>query len=884
MCYSCLFSTTLISGCGGGGGGVGSGDQSPDPVVVDIPIAYVQRPLPVDENGNRIADDALDPTAFNPGAQLIIRDRAAGDAAEKIITDDAFVDPDPDDGIPPQYDIKGLSVSSDGEKLLFSMRAPEIENADEDEQPRWNIWEYDIPNQSLRRIISSDNTAEAGHDIDPHYLPDGRIVFASDRQRRTRALLLDDNKPQYSGLTEDFDDPAFAIHVMNDDGTNIQQLTFNQSHDLQPAVMSDGHIVFSRWDNFGNNRSSLYSVRPDGQEMSFLYGYHSQNTGTNNTSAIFYRPQQLPDGRLLAILRPRQTDRLGGDIIAVDQNNFTEFDRAITNLPDDGQGGEVSTVPGQTSLSIGDVATDDSISRHGYFSSASPLFDGTNRLLVGWTDCRLFDPATNRLLACTDNNLQITGVVEADPLYGLWIYNLDEQTQKPLFTGTEGVMYSEVLSLSARPNETFLADRVGGVELDQTLIDNNEAILHIRSVYDVDGVDITGNLGALSDPAQTTNADRPAQFLRLEKAVSIPDDTVLDFDNSAFGISRGQGMREILGYAPIEPDGSVEVKVPADVAFTFAIVNAQGQRISSRHQNWLQLRPGETRNCNGCHTRSSEISHGRPAAAPTSANAGAPVDSLAFPNTDPALAANLGDTMAQTWSKLVSIRTPSVDMVYNDDWTDPLVRAKDPGYSILYSDLQTPAPVTNTGCLTSWNSGCRVVINYPTHIQPLWDLNREITDGMGNVLDDHTCTSCHTNRDAADQLQVPAGQLDLRSVPSTDEPDQFTSYRELLTTDNAQEIVDGALIDILVESGSFQTDANGNLVLDANGDPIPILETVPVSASASTNGAQASRFFNSFVTGGSHAGYLSDAELRLIAEWLDIGGQYYNNPFDVPIN
>jgi hypothetical protein len=24
-------------------------------------------------------------------------------------------------------------------------------------------------------------------------------------------------------------------------------------------------------------------------------------------------------------------------------------------------------------------------------------------------------------------------------------------------------------------------------------------------------------------------------------------------------------------------------------------------------------------------------------------------------------------------------------------------------------------------------------------------------------------------------------------------------------------------------------------------------------------------------------------ELRLVAEWLDIGAQYYNNPFDVPV-
>jgi hypothetical protein len=50
----------------------------------------------------------------------------------------------------------------------------------------------------------------------------------------------------------------------------------------------------------------------------------------------------------------------------------------------------------------------------------------------------------------------------------------------------------------------------------------------------------------------------------------------------------------------------------------------------------------------------------------------------------------------------------------------------------------------------------------------------------------------------------------------------------------------------------------------------------------SGSGANSSSFFSKFDAGGSHAGWLTAAELRLIAEWLDIGGQYYNNPFDVP--
>ena len=30
----------------------------------------------------------------------------------------------------------------------------------------------------------------------------------------------------------------------------------------------------------------------------------------------------------------------------------------------------------------------------------------------------------------------------------------------------------------------------------------------------------------------------------------------------------------------------------------------------------------------------------------------------------------------------------------------------------------------------------------------------------------------------------------------------------------------------------------------------------------------------------NHAGMLSAAELRLLSEWLDVGGQYFNNPYD----
>src|SRR5690606_38023503 len=141
------------------------------------------------------------------------------------------------------------------------------------------------------------------------------------------------------------------------------------------------------------------------------------------------------------------------------------------------------------------------------------------------------------------------------------------------------------------------------------------------------------------------------------------------------------------------------------------------------------------------------------------------------------------------------------------------------------------------------------------------------------VLSDRTCSQggCHAPVDAMGAAAVPAGQLDLTDGLSPDQADHFNAYRELLFADNEQELDNGALRDTQIQIG---TDANGN----------PILANVSVPQSMSSAGANAStRFFSRFAPGGSHAGDLSLDELRLIAEWLDLGAQYYNNPFDVPV-
>ncbi len=848
------------------------GGQTPDPVVLDIPVAYVRGPVPLPAD---LADiDVRELGTVQEGTDLWLRDRAAPDVPERNLTERVT------GGL---WSVRDVEASFDGNRLVFAMRMPLIPGAEESEQPTWNIWEYDRTTDVLRRVIASDLVAEEGNDVAPHYLADGRIVFSSTRQRQSKAVLIDEGKPQFSAQEEDRNEHAYVLHVMNADGSGIRQISFNQSHDMDPSVLDDGRIVFSRWENASGSSIHLYTVNPDGSGLELLYGANSHMTGTGiagagTTPVQFLAPRPDENGRIVALLRPFQDTDLGGDPVTIDTAAFVEIQQ--TTLASAGLAG-----PAQTRLTTVDVRTDPGLSPGGRYSHVFPLRDGTGRLLVNWNMCRLVD-TVGRTLPCTPANLADPTLVPAPPLYGVWLYDPRDLTQRPILTPTEGLRYSDVISLAPRtPLPAVILDAVPGIDYDPVLASENVGILNIKSVYDLDGADVApGGIVALRDPAQATADERPARFLRIEKAVGLPDDEVRDFRATAFGAS-GVGMREILGYAPIEPDGSVQVKVPAGVPFALGVLDADGRRLTPRHLNWMQVRAGEVLTCGGCHVPAGlqpaappAISHGRQGLF-ASVNPGAPTTGQPFPNTNAALFANQGETMAETRAR-ISCQTdcaallPSVDVLYDDVWTDPVAagRPADASFSYRYNQLTTAAPASAT-CQSTWSALCRITIHYPDHLHPLWSVPRLVLDAGGMVIADNTCISCHSPADAAGTVRVPAAQLDLSGGPSPDQADHLVSYRELLFTDNEQEVNMGALQDRLVPGPP---------------DPVtglPTLVPVPVAPSMSAAGARASAtFFSRFDAGGTHAGWLTPAELRLIAEWLDIGGQYYNDPFMAPVN
>ncbi len=702
-----LFLASFITGCGGGSGGGGIGiaeGQGSDPVVVDVPIAYVKRPVAVDENGDPMMSNARELLVFDEGtvgADLIVRERASPTATEINVTEGTLQG---------MGDVRDVEASFDGSRFVFAMRGPFDPNLDEDEQPTWNIWEYEVETENLRRIITSNIKAEEGHDLAPHYLPDGRIVFSSTRQRLTRAKLLDEDKEQFAALDEDRNEPAFVLHVITPDGNEFNQISFNQSHDLDPSVGSDGKIIFSRWDNAGPEGIHLYQMNPDGSELELLYGANSHDTGTNGAEVQFLQPREMPDGRLLTVLRPFETDALGGDLALIDTANYLENTQA--NAFNAG----VLAGPAQISAVINDVRTDGELSPGGTFGAAFPLLDGTDRLFVSWSQCRLLE--NNQVVPCTPARLADPNAVAAPPAYGIWMYDLSEDTQLPIVAPQDGVVYSEVVAAQPRATPPIILDLEASGFADAVLLADEAGLLNIRSVYDLDGMDTAvPDIATMANPTVLSPDQSPRMFLRITKAVGIPDEDVLDFDNSAFGASNV--MREIIGYLPIQPDGSVLAKVPANVPFQISLLDGRGQRRGPRHNNWLQVRPGEELSCNGCHDPASGLSHGRSDAF-DSVYAGSQNPTLPFPGANPALFSEFGETMAEARARIncptndCADITPSVDVKFVDVWTDPAVPANvAPPFEFLYADLETTAPASDE-CQAewSWKPLCRVVMNY----------------------------------------------------------------------------------------------------------------------------------------------------------------------------
>ncbi len=98
-------------------------------------------------------------------------------------------------------------------------------------------------------------------DFDPCFLPNGRIVFIS--ERRGGYLRCGRHCPVYT------------MFSMEPDGSDIICLSYHETHEWHPSVNNDGMIVYSRWDYVDRDTNVAHHIwlcYPDGRDPRSFHG------------------------------------------------------------------------------------------------------------------------------------------------------------------------------------------------------------------------------------------------------------------------------------------------------------------------------------------------------------------------------------------------------------------------------------------------------------------------------------------------------------------------------------------------------------------------------------------------------------------------------------
>ncbi|MDP6522604.1 MAG: hypothetical protein QGI24_02565 [Kiritimatiellia bacterium] len=119
---------------------------------------------------------------------------------------------------------------------------------------------FNAPDEAeLKQRYEGTHWGRGFDDVFPCYLPNGKIMFASSRSKRSVFC---------APVT------VTTLHIMDADGKNIRCLSEGPVTEIAPRVMDDGRVIYMRWEyvdkGFGNLQS-LWSMRPDGSHSAHVY-------------------------------------------------------------------------------------------------------------------------------------------------------------------------------------------------------------------------------------------------------------------------------------------------------------------------------------------------------------------------------------------------------------------------------------------------------------------------------------------------------------------------------------------------------------------------------------------------------------------------------------
>ncbi len=186
-----------------------------------------------------------------------------------------------------------LDLHWDGQRMLFT----------QSDEENWKIWELDLSKRDARQVSRLPGDVDC---MDPTYLPNGDVIFGS--------TACYQSVPCWHGRRR-----VTNLYRMDANGGHVRRLCYDQDHDLHPTVLSNGQVLYNRWEYAGIVHiylRQLMVMNPDGTGQRSIYGSNSWYPN----SLYFTRPIPRQPDRFLSILSGYHGPHRMGQLVVIDAN------------------------------------------------------------------------------------------------------------------------------------------------------------------------------------------------------------------------------------------------------------------------------------------------------------------------------------------------------------------------------------------------------------------------------------------------------------------------------------------------------------------------------------------------------------------------------------
>ncbi|MCX7048706.1 MAG: hypothetical protein NTX50_24865 [Candidatus Sumerlaeota bacterium] len=446
-----------------------------------------------------------------PGARLLILDGLRPDGAPTQLAPCA----------PLHGSFWRPDVSSDAKKVLFCFK-PHNEKS-------FHLYEINADGSGLAQLTDGPYD-----DLDPVYLPDGRILFSTTRGHTYVRCMPPTN--------------AFVLARCDAGGRNIYLISANNEPDYLPSMLRDGRVIYTRWEYTDKplwRAQKLWTVNPDGTQVSTFWG--NQSVWPDVVKDV----RAIPDSHRVMVTGCGHHDWFAGSVGIIDPTKGLNYPDGLTKVTADVAWPEVGNGPADP--------------------IESPRYHASGRY-----------PAYYSPYPLSEKDFLVSAA--RDGKFRLYLMDVD---------GNRELIYEDVhnifhaIPLRPRPLPQVIADRVEWPRNEERQ-KPKPGVIFSANVYEGVPAELRGK----------------AKFLRV---LTIDHKTYTYWSKRPY-ISTGpvvsgvqsEGVKRLLGTAPVESDGSASFFAPAGIPLHFQLLD-ENQRALQTMRSFVNVMPGENRGCLGCH-------------------------------------------------------------------------------------------------------------------------------------------------------------------------------------------------------------------------------------------------------------------------------------------